>query len=664
MSLTQEERSLRSITPAKLHTGLDRAMNNAAGLYHRRSSLLTQWQAEAETIHTRSLQLQDLTEEELHHRLADLRVIFRRQARGHEQHLNEAFSLVVEASDRCLNMRPYPVQILGALVIYHGGLAEMATGEGKSLTAVLPAILTAWAGRPCHIVTTNDYLASRDAGELAPLYNFCLTTTGWVGSSMSPELRRGNYAHDVVYTTSKELLADFLRDRLLLGNCHQADRRRVKRKLKNLGSTTRQMVMRGIDTVIVDEADSVLIDEAVTPLIISQPQKNRPLTEACKTATELADQLMERLDYQVEQRYREIRLTRAGEAKLEKLCVTLPDFWHGNNRREELLILALTAKELYHKGRQYIIDDDKVVIVDEFTGRMMPQRTWRHGLHQMIEAKEGLSLSDPSETLVRLSFQRFFRFFRKLGGMSGTAIEAAGEFWHIYGMPVFSIPTNRPCVRKQLPVSFCSDLQSKWQAICDEVVNCHRLGQPVLIGTRSIADSEKLATLLSSHGIPLQILNAVKHREEAEIIATAGQRGIVTIATNMAGRGADIKLQEGAAELGGLHVIVSEPHESKRIDRQLLGRSGRQGAPGTGRIFSCSDDEVLQRYVSKPLLKCLHNKVLRNHRTLNTSMKTFISLAQYNAEKQAFRQRKTVMQTDTWLTDALSFVRSDLDRTI
>lgn len=664
MTLPRDEQALNWSAPANPHTGLDRIMDYAAGLFHRRNSLLNKWRTEAERIHASSLLLQGLAEEELRRRLAELRVIFRRQARGHNQHLAEAFAMIVEASDRSLGMRPYPVQILGALIIYRGGLAEMATGEGKSLTAVLPAIITAWAGRPCHIITTNDYLASRDAGELAPLYNFCQASTGWIGSSMPQSLRRENYDRDVVYTTSKELLADFLRDRLLLGNCHQADRRRLKKKFKTQDQITRQIVMRGIDTAIVDEADSVLIDEAVTPLIISQPQRNRPLKEACKTAIEIADQLVVQIDYQIDQRYREVRLTRAGESKLEQLSVKLPDLWHGNNRREELAVLALTAKELYHKGQQYVIEDNKVVIVDEFTGRMMHQRTWRQGLHQMIEAKEGLSLSDPSETLVRLSFQRFFRLFRKLGGMSGTAHEAAGEFWHIYMLPTFRVPTNRSCARKLLPVRFCSDQESKWQAVCDEVVNCHRRGQPVLIGTRSIADSENLATLLGSRGIFLQILNAVKHREEAEIIATAGQIGIVTIATNMAGRGADIKLQEGAAELGGLHVIVSEPHESKRIDRQLLGRSGRQGAHGTGRIFSCSDDEILRRHLSKPLLKFLHNKVLRNYRTLNTSIITFITLAQYKAEKQAFRERKTVMQTDTWLTDALSFVRSDLDKTI
>ena len=592
MSLAREEQSLRTITPAKLHTGLDHAMNQAKGRYHRRRGLLKQWQSEAENIHARSIQLQDLNDIELRQRLASLRNTFRRQARGYEQHLAEAFAMIVEASNRCLGMRPYPVQVLGALIIYREGLAEMATGEGKSLMAVLPAVVTAWTGRPCHIITTNDYLASRDAEELAPLYNFCEATTGWIGSSMPPDLRRKNYAQDVVYTTSKELLADFLRDRLLLGDCHQAERRRLKRKLKTSNNTARQIVMRGIDTAIVDEADSVLIDEAVTPLILSQPQENRPLTEACKIGIGIAGQLMLPLDYQVDHRYRELRLTHSGKVKLEKLCAPLPELWHGKSRREELILLALTARELYHKGQQYVIEEDKVIIVDEFTGRMMPQRTWRQGLHQMIEAKEGLPLSDPSETLVRLSFQRFFRLFRKLGGMSGTALEAANELWHIYGLPVCSVPTNRPCLRKQLPISFCSDQKGKWQEICDEVVDCHRQGQPVLIGTRSITASEKLAELISSRGIPLKILNAVKHREEAEIIATAGQLGTVTIATNMAGRGADIKLADEAAELGGLHVIVSEPHESKRIDRQLLGRSGRQGAPGTGRIFSCSEDEM------------------------------------------------------------------------
>jgi preprotein translocase subunit SecA len=421
--------------------------------------------------------------------------------------------------------------------------------------------------------------------------------------------------------------------------------------------------MRGIDTAIIDEADSVLIDEAVTPLIISQPQKNSPLTEACQATTGIACQLTPGLHYRVDRRYHEIHLTGAGEARLDELCAELPELWQGNSRRDELVVLALTANEFYHKNQQYVIEDDKVVIVDDFTGRMMPQRTWRQGLHQLIEAKEKLPLSDPSETLVRMSFQRYFRFFRKLGGMTGTAREAAGEFWHIYGLSVHTVPTNRPCIRKHLPARFYSDQQAKWQAICDEVCQCHYTGQPVLIGTRSIATSEKMAALMSDRNITFQLLNADKHQEEAKIIASAGQYGTVTIATNMAGRGADIKLGKGVAELGGLHTILSEHHESKRIDRQLFGRCGRQGEPGTVRVFSSMEDEVLQRYGSRTLLRCLHRTVINNQHESSSIIKHFVSLAQDTAEKQAFRQRKEVMQKDVWLTDALSFARSDLDTT-
>ncbi len=657
------DRADRTITPASLHSGLDRVTNDLLGRYNRRSSLLRRWQSEAQSIHARSLQLGSLSDKELASQLDHQSQIFRRRAHDHEKTLAEAFALIVEASERTLGMRQFPEQILGALIIHHGGLAEMATGEGKSLTATLPAIVTAWTGRPCHIITSNDYLAARDAEELAPLYQYCQVSSGWVGSQMPPHERRDNYARGVVYVTSKELLSDFLRDRLLLGNCHQRERRRIRNKLEPQHRAERGMVMRGIDTAIVDEADSILIDEAVTPLIISQPQKNRPLAEACRIAVEITEQLSAGHDYLVDNRYREIRLTRSSRARLDGLCTQLPELWHGHSRREELLILALTAKEFYHKGQEYVVEDDTVIIVDEFTGRMMPQRTWRQGLHQMIEAKESVPLSDPSETLVRLSFQRFFRFFRKLAGMSGTAREAAGEFWHIYALPVLIVPTNRPCLREKLPARFYVDQENKWGAICDEVKQCHHRGQPVLVGTRSIAASERLAELLDRQGIPLQLLNAVKHRQEAKIIAAAGQFGSVTIATNMAGRGADIKLGKGVAELGGLHVIVSEPHESERIDRQLSGRSARQGTPGSVRSYSCWDDKLLQNYGPTLLFKNLYQRALRRPPKRSPRLKLILSLAQHQAERKAFQQRQTVMRTDTWLTDALSFVRSDLDKT-
>jgi len=326
------------------------------------------------------------------------------------------------------------------------------------------------------------------------------------------------------------------------------------------------------------------------------------------------------------------------------------------------VLTALTAREFYRRNKQYVVEADKVVIVDEFTGRMMPQRTWRHGLHQSIEAQEGLPLSDPSETLARLSFQRFFRFFRKLGGMSGTAREAAKELWHIYELPVLSVPTNMPCIRKVLPSRFYPDQKSKWQAICDEVGACYETGQPVLIGTRSVAASETFAGFLRERNIAFQLLNAVNHREEAEIIASAGLAGAVTIATNMAGRGADIKLGKGVAERGGLHVIVSERHESGRIDRQLCGRCSRQGDPGSVRTYASLEDELLLQYGPKAFLKLLLQTMSRNRPESNHLFEHLISLAQQKAQRQAFRQRQIVMQMDDWLTDALSFARSELDQ--
>ncbi len=652
----------RTIAPEKLPHGLDRWAHEIVGHYRRRTFIRSRWLVQSERIIERSMQHQSLSDQELKRRLSNMRAVYRRQRQGHEHRLPEALALIAEAAARSLEMRPYMVQILGAIIIHHGYLAEMATGEGKSLTACLAAVIAAWTAKPCHIITTNDYLASRDAEELAPLYQRCEISTGWIGSGMTPAERKANYQKGVVYTSSKELLADFLRDRLALGNVHQSSRRQIRIKRNPHDRSYHQRVMRGIDTAIVDEADSVLIDEAVTPLIISQAYENKPLTEACQAANHIAGALAAEIDYRVDRRYREIILTKPGEEKIAAMLTALADIFQGSARREELVLTALTAREFYQRNKQYVVEENKVVIVDEFTGRMMPLRTWRHGLHQSIEAQEGLPLSDPSETLARLSFQRFFRFFSKLGGMSGTAREAANELWHIYELPVLSVPTNKPCIRKVLPSRFYPDPKSKWQAICDETGACHETGQPVLIGTRSVAASEAFADLLRERNIPFQLLNAVKHREEAKIIASAGQTGAVTIATNMAGRGADIKLGRGVGELGGLHVIVSERHESGRIDRQLGGRCSRQGDPGSVRIYGSLEDGLVRQYGSKTLLKLLLQTNSRNRPELNRLIEHLFAQAQQKAQRQAFRQRQMVMQTDDWLTDALSFARSELDQ--
>jgi preprotein translocase subunit SecA len=319
---------------------------------------------------------------------------------------------------------------------------------------------------------------------------------------------------------------------------------------------------------------------------------------------------------------------------------------------------ALTAREFYHRDKQYVLEEDQVVIVDEFTGRLMPNRTWRHGLHQAVEAKEGLEVTNPSETLARLSFQRFFRFFRKLSGMTGTAREAAPEFWHIYGLPVLSIPTNRPCIREEIPDAVFPDGERKWQAIAEEVVRWNQTGRPVLVGTRSVKASEKLAAMLESRGLEFNLLNAIRHREEARIVAAAGQQGKITIATNMAGRGTDIKLGRGVAELGGLHVIATERHESGRIDRQLFGRCARQGDPGTAQAFMSAEDELIQRFVPAPMRNRLVSTIENQRVGSQRLAKTALSYAQRAAQRLAFRQRKNVLQMDTWLEEALSFTGS------
>lgn len=654
----RDYQACKTVLPAKLPKGLDRLAHNLLGRSKRRTAIKKAWFRQAESIHQLSLEFNSFTDRELRNHLNRSQAVFRRQKKDHpEQQLSEALALIAEAADRSLGMRPFPVQILGALAIYHGYLAEMATGEGKTLTACLPAILFAWSGKPCHVITANDYLATRDAKEMDPLYRFCQLTTGWVSSQMSAAERKENYQRNLVYTTSKELLADYLRDKLLLGSDFQASRRRLKCRHKNTESTTQGTVMRGIDAAIIDEADSILIDEAVTPLIISQPQENKPLNQAYQAANEIICHLTRDRDYKVDFRHREVSLLPEGEQRVATLADSFDGLWKSEIRRKELVLTALTAKELYDRDKQYVIADEKVVIVDEFSGRMMPQRTWRQGLHQSVEIQEGLPLSDPSETLARLSFQRFFRLFRRLGGMTGTAHEASNELWHIYNLPVLLIPTNRPCERRYLPNRYYRDQQSKWQAICTEIESCHHLGQPVLIGTRSIDASEQLANLLTERGLAFQLLNAVKHQEEAEIIANAGECGQITIATNMAGRGADIKLGKGVAALGGLHVIVSERNESCRIDRQLLGRCARQGQPGSVRIYSSLEDNLIKRYASRQLLHFVKQRTAPPE-TKQRLFEAILNKAQDTAQKQAFYRRKTVMQSDDWLSNALSFARA------
>ena len=652
---TQDYRRTDVTEPRPLHQGWDGAAYGLQGLWKRNSPFTRRIGEAAGRIHEDAARLSPLSDRVLKERLGEIKQDFRRGVVDRDAMIPQALACMVEAAERTLGMRPYPVQVLGALALDRGFLAEMATGEGKTLTACLPMILAAWTGLPAHLVTVNDYLSSRDASEMGPLYTFCGVSVGCVTAEMADEKRYRNYQQGVVYITSKELVADFLRDRLRLGKLRHPTRRLIQKMLTAQPFGPDGMVMRGLDCAIVDEADSVLIDEAVTPLIISRERENPTLNDACRAAGEIAGALIAGADYASDLRHKEVRLTKAGEQKIDALSATLPGVWRGTLRREELVGQALTAREFYQRDKQYVVEDDRVTIVDEFTGRLMRNRTWRAGLHQAVEAKEGLPSTSPTETLARLSFQRFFRQFRRLAGMTGTASEAASEFWHIYGLPVLQIPTHKPCIRKTYPDRVFASGQEKFQAIVEEIVEWNETGRPVLVGTRSVQASESLASMLATRGKVFNLLNATRHSEEAHIVAAAGQCGKITIATNMAGRGTDIKLGRDVAGLGGLHVIASERHESRRIDRQLFGRSARQGDPGSARAYLSVEDELTRRFLPAWLRLRLQHAVELDFPASGHLAQGALSYAQRAAEKLAFRQRTQVLRTDDQLEQSLGF---------
>jgi preprotein translocase subunit SecA len=655
MTPSQSQRLTHFKKPSRLLTGLDAIVDDLSGRYRRWGKGLPELMRDAEAVDLLAREYKDLPESHLREKLLGFREHFRRQPEPETPVVLAALAAIREASDRHTGMRPYVVQLAGALALHRGFLAEMATGEGKTLTAGLAAVLAGWTRRPCHIITVNDYLVQRDAEWLAPLYQFCGIKEGFVTGQMPPLDRKRGYAADVTYTTSKELLADFLRDRLALGELQNPTRRMLRNLRTTRVTPTDSLVQRGLHTIIVDEADSVLIDEAVTPLIIAIPRQNGMLHEAVLTAHQIATQLRPDTDYQIHLRYREVELTPVGQAAVEQQCERLPGIWRGRERREELLRQALSASVLFRKGKEYLVQDDKIMIVDEFTGRVMPNRTWREGMHQAIEAKENISVTAPSETVARMSFQRFFRCFHKLSGMTGTAKEATAEFWQIYHLPVVTIPTNQPCIRNQVPDRYFTDEETKWAAIVEEIDLVHARRQPLLVGTRSVAASEHLSTLLLRKGLNHRVLNAARHQEEAQIIAQAGEGARITIATNMAGRGTDIKLDQGIATRGGLCVIATERHESGRVDRQLFGRCARQGDPGTAQAFVSLEDELLRRFASAPLRKLAVGMARKRTLGWEKATATLVTMAQKSAQGLAFRQRRSVLRTDNWLEEALSF---------
>lgn len=515
-----------------------------------------------------------------------------------EELISRAFATIKEVAKRELDMSHYDSQLLGGWVMIQGMIAEMQTGEGKTLAATLPAGCAAMANMPVHVVTVNDYLVQRDAELMRPVYTRLGLTVGYVIDGMSESERQQAYRCDITYCTSKQLVFDYLRDRMILKQFNSE----LDIKLSSMYTATPiqdKLLLRGLSFAVVDEADSVLIDEARTPLILSSKSESNQQEELHREAIWLAKQLDNSLYYQADTKSKQVKLTEQGENYLKELTVNMNGIWRGERKRKALVQQALSALHCYRKDVNYIVDEGKIVVIDENTGRSMPDRSWEAGLHQMIEEKEGCEQTGQNQTIARISYQRFFSRYLRLSGMSGTAMEVAAELWGAYGLAVNQVPTHKPSQRRYDKTYIYYTHEEKWQAVADETINQQAKNRPVLIGARTVKDSEHISKLLTHKNIEHQVLNAKHHKSEAEIISKAGQAGRVTVATNMAGRGTDIKLDKAAEEAGGLHVICCEKNDSSRIDRQLVGRCARQGDPGSYKVICSIEDDTVIKYFGK-----------------------------------------------------------------
>ncbi len=572
--------------------------------------------------------------------------------------LPEAFAVVREAAERVLGMRHYRVQLIGGIILHQGRISEMRTGEGKTLVSTLPAYLNALEGKGVHIVTVNDYLAKRDAEWMGSVHEFLGLTVGVILNSMTPEERRQAYSCDITYATNNELGFDYLRDNMVI----------YKERL----------VQRDLHYAIIDEVDSVLIDEARTPLIISgQSGKSTELYRVCdilarqmergeasgemtKMTAIMGEEITETGDFIVNEKEKTINLTEDGVHKVEK-------FFHIENLADpenleiqHNIILALRAHNLMFRDKDYVVKDDEVLIVDEFTGRIMPGRRYSDGLHQAIEAKEGVKVKRESKTLATITFQNFFNKYKKKCGMTGTALTEEKEFRDIYGMDVIEIPTNKPVIRKDHHDAVYKTHKEKISAVIDAIAACHEKGQPVLVGTITIEASEEISALLKKRGVPHKVLNAKFHEMEAEIVAQAGQYGAVTIATNMAGRGTDIKLGEGVADAGGLMIIGTERHESRRIDNQLRGRAGRQGDPGESRFYISLEDDLMRLFGSERLMNIFNSLGFPEGEAIEHKMLTSaVEKAQMKIESNNYGIRKNLLDYDEVMNEQREIIYAE-----
>ncbi len=556
-----------------------------------------------------------------------------------DQLLPEAFAVARVAARRVLGYAPFDVQVMGGMALHQGTIVEMKAGEGKTITETMPVYVNALAGRGVHVITTNDYLAKRDAAWVGPIFELLGLSVGCVAQQSPPEERRAAYAKDVTYVTNQEVGFDYLRDHL----AHDPSER----------------VLRGLFFGIVDEVDSILIDEARTPLIIAEPCEG--VSDTFPHYAAIAAMLEEDKDYTVDRKDKTVELTEAGIAEVERLLgEKLTD------RQDDVRLYqfhqALRAKTLFEVERDYIMQDGKVVIVDEFTGRLMPDRRFMDDMHQAIEAKEGVKVRDDERVVATITFQNFFRLYEKLSGMSGTAATSRDEFRKIYGLETYTIPTNRPLVRRDLPDAVYATESAKLAAIADEAWHRHRAGQPVLIGTRTVEMSARVSQALAARDVPHQVLNAKHADEEAEVVSRAGASGLVTVATNMAGRGTDIILPAEALAAGGLCVIGTERHESRRIDDQLRGRSGRQGAPGTSQFFSSFEDDLVRLYAPDTLWDTFDGVELPDDRPVyHTAVLSAVNAAQETAEDLHFEARQYLYRFDEILAKQRTLFYRDRD---
>ena len=567
----------------------------------------------------------------------------------------QSFATIREVSNRVLQLRHFDVQLLGGWVMQNGMIAEMETGQGKTLTATLPACTMAMAGIPVHIVTANDYLAERDEEILRPLYQWLGLQSASIIDRTEIDTRQEAYKCHIVHSTSQQIAFDYLRDRMEMGDDIGSMQIKFKQRQHQHQGKLSPFLLRGLCFTIIDEADSLLIDEAKTPLVISQTRQNDNQDQIYHDALDLASSLDNLIDYTVNEKYQEVILTTKGKTKLADLSSSLSSYWQRKKQREMMTVLALKADQLFHRDKHYLVRDDAVQIIDLLTGRTMPDRSWEHGLHQLIEAKENCEISGERDPLAKISYQKFFNRYLRLSGMSGTVSEVEDELKQVYDLRLIKIPTHTPSKRIMQSERVYKNTEQKWAAFIHRVKHINQQGRPLLIGSQSVSDSKYISDLLNANNLNHHLLNAQQDADEASIISKAGELNSITVATNMAGRGTDISLSDSVKDLGGLHVLSTNRNDARRIDRQLYGRCARQGDPGSAEAYlSLADDNLTQFYPSF-FLSLISVLIWPNKSLPNFLAKRLLSLPQKRTERHHFQTRRLLMKQDKSQEKMMSF---------